>query len=61
MTQTTTASGLVIDELELGGGDTRREGPHGVGALHRLAHRRAQVRLEQDRNDPFVFRSAPAT
>ena len=33
----------------------RREGPHGVGALHRLAHRRRKFDSSKDRNDPFVF------
>ena len=55
MTQTTTASGLVIDELELGSGHTPEKGRmvrvHYTGWLTDGR----KFDSSKDRNDPFVF------
>ena len=55
MTQTTTASGLVIDELELGSGDTDEKGR--MVSVHYTGWLTDGRKFDssKDRNDPFVF------
>ena len=55
MTQTTTASGLVIDELELGSGDTAEKGR--MVSVHYTGWLTDGRKFDssKDRNDPFVF------
>ena len=55
MTQTTTASGLVIDELELGRGDTAEKGR--MVSVHYTGWLTDGRKFDssKDRNDPFVF------
>ena len=55
MTQTTTASGLVIDELELGSGDTPQKGR--MVSVHYTGWLTDGRKFDssKDRNDPFVF------
>ena len=55
ITQTTTASGLVIDELELGSGDTAEKGR--MVSVHYTGWLTDGRKFDssKDRNDPFVF------
>lgn len=54
MSTTTTESGLLIEEIRVGSGDTAVSG-HRQGALHRLADRWHQVRFEQGSRRAFEF------
>ena len=59
MTQTTTASGLVIDDIEVGTGDTAEKGRmvsvHYTGWLYNNGEQGAKFDSSRDRNDAFAF------